>query len=54
MNCSRANCVAIRDELRNHVLYSPVGTGKTHLVIALGVAASSRGLWVRFFTGLSF
>jgi DNA replication protein DnaC len=38
------------DEKRNLVLYGPVGTGKTHLAIALGVAACARGLRVRFFT----
>jgi DNA replication protein DnaC len=37
-------------EKRNLVLYGPVGTGKTHLAIALGVAACARGLRVRFFT----
>lgn len=35
---------------RNLVLYGPVGTGKTHLGVALGYAACERGLTVRFFT----
>jgi len=37
-------------EKRNLVLYGPVGTGKTHLAIALGVAACAHGYRVRFFT----
>ncbi len=37
-------------EKRNLVLYGPVGTGKTHLAIAIGVAACARGQRVRFFT----
>ena len=35
---------------RNLVLYGPVGTGKTHLAIALGVEACEKGRNVRFFT----
>ena len=35
---------------KNLVLYGPVGTGKTHLVIALGTIACNMGLKVRFFT----
>jgi DNA replication protein DnaC len=38
------------EERRNLVLYGPVGTGKTHLAIALAVAACARGRRVRFFT----
>lgn len=34
----------------NLICFGPVGTGKTHLVIALGVKACSLGLKVRFFT----
>ncbi|MCF7941970.1 MAG: IS21-like element helper ATPase IstB [Spirochaetia bacterium] len=34
----------------NLICFGPVGTGKTHLVIALGVHACSMGLKVRFFT----
>jgi len=34
----------------NLVLYGPVGTGKTHLAIAIGVAACARGYRVRFFS----
>ena len=37
-------------EKRNLVLYGPVGTGKTHLAIALGVSACMQGYRVRFFT----
>ena len=35
---------------RNLVCYGAVGLGKTHLGIALGMAACERGLTVRFFT----
>ena len=35
---------------RNLVFYGGVGLGKTHLSIALGMAACERGLTVRFFT----
>ncbi len=35
---------------RNLVMYGPVGTGKTHLAVALGVKACDDGLAVRFFT----
>jgi len=38
------------EEKRNLVLYGPVGTGKTHLAIGLGVAACARGHRVRFYT----
>ena len=37
-------------ERKNLVLYGPVGTGKTHLAIALGVAACAKGHRVRFFS----
>ena len=37
-------------ERKNLVLYGPVGTGKTHLAIALGVRACELGMRVRFFT----
>lgn len=35
---------------RNIVMYGPVGTGKTHLAIALGVKACELGYQTRFFT----
>lgn len=35
---------------RNLVLYGPVGTGKSHLSIALGLAACERGRTVKFYT----
>lgn len=38
-----------RDKL-NLVLYGPVGTGKTHLAVAAGIAACKRGMSVRFYT----
>ncbi|OQB51116.1 MAG: transposase [Deltaproteobacteria bacterium ADurb.Bin151] len=34
----------------NLVMFGPVGTGKTHLAIALGVAACATGMIVRYFT----
>jgi DNA replication protein DnaC len=34
----------------NLVLYGPVGTGKTHMAVALGAAACEMGIGVRFFT----
>lgn len=38
------------DEKTNLVMYGPVGTGKTHLAIAAGMAACMKGRRVRFFT----
>jgi len=37
-------------EKKNLVLYGGVGTGKTHMAIALGMAACEKGLSVRFYT----
>lgn len=37
------------DKLENLVLYGPVGTGKSHMATAVGVAACSRGKKVKFF-----
>lgn len=37
-------------EKKNLVLYGGVGTGKTHMAIALGIAACEKGLSVRFLT----
>ncbi|WP_185732723.1 ATP-binding protein, partial [Clostridium tagluense] len=37
------------DKLENLVLYGPVGTGKSHMATAIGVAACSRGKRVKFF-----
>ncbi len=42
-------CQFIHDK-RNLVLYGPVGTGKTHLAVALGVKACELGINTRFFT----
>ena len=39
------------DQRENVILLGNPGTGKTHLAIALGVAACRRGYHVRFFTG---
>jgi DNA replication protein DnaC len=43
------SCQFIHDK-RNLVLYGPVGTGKTHLAIALGVKACELSIETRFFT----
>jgi DNA replication protein DnaC len=37
-------------EKKNLLLYGPVGTGKTHLAIAVGVMACEAGIRTRFFT----
>ena len=41
---------AFVEDHRNLVLFGPVGTGKTHLATAIGVAACARGYRTRFFT----
>lgn len=46
------SCQFVRDK-KNLVLYGPVGTGKTHLAIALGVKACELGMATRFFTAAS-
>lgn len=38
------------EERKNLVLYGPVGIGKTHMAIALGMKACEMGLRVKFFT----
>ncbi|MXI86938.1 IS21-like element helper ATPase IstB [Sphaerochaeta halotolerans] len=38
------------DKKTNLVCHGPVGTGKTHLAIALGIKACERGFKVRFYT----
>lgn len=45
-----ARCEGI-DQKENLILLGNPGTGKTHLAVALGVAACRRGYAVRFFTG---
>lgn len=40
---------AIIEKKENLILYGPVGTGKTHLATAIGVAAINRGKKVRFY-----
>jgi DNA replication protein DnaC len=37
-------------DMKNIIMYGPVGTGKTHLAIALGIYACEKGIPVRFFT----
>lgn len=37
-------------EKKNLVLYGPVGTGKTHMAIALGIQACELGLQVKFYS----
>jgi DNA replication protein DnaC len=43
------SCEFISERI-NLVFYGPVGTGKTHLAIALGLKACELGMRVRFFT----
>lgn len=42
-------CAFVR-RAENLVLYGPVGTGKTHMLVAMGTAACSMGMQVRYFT----
>jgi DNA replication protein DnaC len=37
------------DKLENLILYGPVGTGKSHMATAIGVAACSKGKKAKFF-----
>lgn len=37
------------EKLENLILYGPVGTGKSHMATAIGVAACSRGMRVKFY-----
>jgi len=37
------------DRLENLILYGPVGTGKSHMATAIGVAACSKGKRVKFY-----
>ena len=37
------------EKLENLILYGPVGTGKSHMATAIGVAACSRGMKAKFF-----
>jgi len=41
--------VGFVDEVKNLILYGNVGTGKTHMVIAMGMEACKRGLKVGFY-----
>ena len=43
------NCDFVR-ESKNLVLFGPVGTGKTHMSIAIGMNACEMGMSVRYFT----
>jgi len=40
---------AFIDRLENLILYGPVGTGKSHMATAIGVAACARGLKAKFY-----
>lgn len=40
---------AFIEKLENLILYGPVGTGKSHMATAIGVAACSRGMKVKFY-----
>lgn len=42
-------CAFVR-KARNLVLFGPVGTGKTHMLVAMGTVARSMGMRVRYFT----
>lgn len=46
------SCQFVRDK-KNLILYGPVGTGKSHLAIALGVRACELEIETRFFTAAS-
>lgn len=37
------------NDLENLILYGPVGTGKSHMAVAIGVAACSQGKKVKFY-----
>ena len=43
------SCQFIREH-KNLILYGPVGTGKTHLAIAIGVKACQMGLKTKFYS----
>lgn len=40
---------AFIDRLENLILYEPVGTGKSHMATAIGVAVYSRGMKTKFY-----
>ena len=42
-------CAFVR-KAQNLVLFGPVGTGKTHMLVAMGTVACSMGMRVRYFT----
>ena len=42
-------CAFVR-KAQNLVLFGPVGTGKTHMLVAMGTVACSMGMGVRYFT----
>ena len=42
-------CAFVR-KARNLVLFGPVGTGRTHMLVAMGTVACSMGMRVRYFT----
>ena len=42
-------CAFVR-KARNLVLFGPVGTGRTHMLVAMGAVARSMGMRVRYFT----
>ena len=42
-------CGSFISKVENLILYGPVGTGKSHMAVAIGVAACSVGMRVKFF-----
>ena len=49
LNIDELKDVSFVDQGKNLILYGNVGTGKTHMAIAAGVAACNKGKVVRFF-----
>lgn len=49
INIEELKSGAFIDRLENLILYGPVGTGKSHMATAIGVAACSRGKKAKFY-----
>lgn len=49
INIEELKTGAFIDRLENLILYGPVGTGKSHMATAIGVAACSRGMKAKFY-----
>ena len=50
MSKEELECASFIEKKHNLVLFGPVGTGKTHMAIAVGVNACMKGYKVRFYT----